>query len=274
MTRVAVITVAHGRHDHALAQQESLHRASRLPDDFVLVAIDDPSLGYVCSRGPMPPQTVHMPSHELGLPVAAARNRGAREALDRGAEVLIFLDVDCLVGVDLIAAYRAAAANYPETVWSGPVTYLSPAPAQGYELRRLPRLDDPHPARPAPAPGVRLRGADPNLFWSLSFALHRSAWEAAGGFCEDYVGYGGEDTDFAQRLVAAGLDLGWEGGARAYHQHHEVESPPVRHLHDIVRNARLFHTKWARWPMLGWLEQFESRGLITWGPDGPAVVAD
>jgi len=50
------------------------------------------------------------------------------------------------------------------------------------------------------------------------------------------------------------LGLGWVGGARAYHQHHPVSSPPVEHLDDILRNGRLFHERWGEWPMTGWLE--------------------
>ncbi len=37
-----------------------------------------------------------------------------------------------------------------------------------------------------------------------------------------YVGYGGEETDFAWRLEAAGIPMAWVGGAVAYHQHHAV----------------------------------------------------
>ena len=111
--------------------------------------------------------------------------------------------------------------------------------------------------------GERITGGDPDLFWSLSFALHRRAWLRVGGFCEEYVGYGGEDTDFGRSVVSAGLELAWTGSARAYHQHHEVEDPPVRHLDDILRNAAIFHRRWGRWPMGGWLHEFERQGLIT-----------
>jgi hypothetical protein len=59
-----------------------------------------------------------------------------------------------------------------------------------------------------------------------------------------------------------GLDLGWLGDARAYHQHHPTQDPPVQHLHAILRNARLFHERWGWWPMSGWLEAFAQRGLV------------
>ena len=73
---------------------------------------------------------------------------------------------------------------------------------------------------------------------------------------------GGEDTDLGRTAIARGVGLGWVGGARAYHQHHPVSSPPVEHLDDILRNGRLFHERWGEWPMTGWLEEFERRGLV------------
>ena len=105
-----------------------------------------------------------------------------------------------------------------------------------------------------------LTDADPDLFWSLSFAASAEAWRQVGGFCEDYVGYGGEDTDFAHLAWPRGLDHRWHGDARAYHQWHPVSSPPVEHLDDILRNAALFHDRWGEWPMLGWLHAFEDAG--------------
>ncbi len=260
--RTASVTLAHGRHAHLRRQQASLARGSVQPDEVVVVAMGDPDL-------PVTTGTVVVPldADPADLPLAAARNAGARAALDRGCEVLVFLDVDCLAGPTLLETYAETATAHPGTVWSGPVTYL-PAGLDEDALAHPWRLDAPHPARPAPAPGEVLLGAEPDLFWSLSFALHRDAWERAGGFHEGYSGYGGEDTDFARLVVAAGLDLGWVGGARAYHQHHPTTSPPVQHLDDVLRNGALFAARWGTWPMRGWLEAFEERGLVRRTGDG------
>jgi GT2 family glycosyltransferase len=108
-----------------------------------------------------------------------------------------------------------------------------------------------------------LREDDLRLFWSLSFALSSAHWVELGGFDETYVGYGGEDTDFAMRLGRNGGRLYWLGGATAYHQYHDVEDPPRRHLADIVRNSNLFHARWGEFPMGGWLDAFAAEGLIT-----------
>lgn len=252
----AVVTVAHRRHDHLAAQRASLAASTTPADHHVVVAIDDPALSATdwCSAS--------LPSAPLGLPIAAARNRGAEVALDRGATALVFLDVDCLAGASLVEAYTQVVDDEPGTVWSGPVTYLEPPPTAGYDLTGLGALDSPHPARPAPSIGERIPNADSDLFWSLSFACSAAAWRRAGGFCEDYIGYGGEDTDYGRLIVEAGLDLGWVGAARAYHQWHPVSRPPVEHVVDIVRNADIFRHRWGTTPMLGWLLDFEKRGLV------------
>jgi GT2 family glycosyltransferase len=262
MSSVAVVTIAHGRHDHLARQCRSLAAGRRTPD-HVVVAMGDPAISSVARDA----HVVDLAADPTNLPLAAARNLGAHTAIDRGAQTLVFLDVDCLAGPELVTGYERVIGLEPGLVWSGPVTYL-PAGLSEEQLAHAPDLDDPHPARPAPAPGEVVRGADPDLFWSLSFALHRDAWERTGGFCEDYSGYGGEDTDFAQQALARGLSFGWVGDARAYHQHHPTQDPPVQHLHDILRNGALFHRRWGRWPMSGWLTAFEEHGLVRRSGDG------
>ena len=259
MRSVAVVTIVHGRHEHLRQQRQSLAAGSSTPA-HVVVAMSDPLIDAMFDAD-KPTRIVTLAADPDALPLARARNVGAREAIERGAETLIFLDVDCLAAPKLVAAYAQAVAHSPGTIWSGPVTYL-PAGLTEDELARPWDFDDPHPARPAPGPGELIRDADPNLFWSLSFAIHHHAWLRSGGFCEQYIGYGAEDTDFAQQAAERGLQFGWVGDARAYHQYHPTQDPPVQHVQDIVRNATLFHTRWGRWPMLGWLRAFEQSGLV------------
>ncbi|MEO5853943.1 MAG: galactosyltransferase-related protein [Nocardioides sp.] len=266
----AVVTIARGRHDHLVAQHRSLLAGEKVPDLYVVVAMDDPWIMAWAPQGVLPAHVVPVAVPGAGLPLAAARNAGAAAALELGAEVVVGLDVDCLAGTGLVSGYAASVLAEPGVLWSGPVTYLPPADA-GYDLGGLEHLDDPHPARPDPGRGRRLSGGDPDLFWSLSYALHRDTWRRVGGFCEEYVGYGAEDTDFGQLVVARGCELGWTGSARAYHQHHPTRSPPVDHLDDILRNGRLFRRRWNRWPMMGWLEEFERLGLVV--RDGDDWVA-
>jgi N-acetylglucosaminyl-diphospho-decaprenol L-rhamnosyltransferase len=267
-SRLAVVTTVAGRHRHLAAQHRSLVAGSRTPDLAVVVAMGDPEVSRVVDQGPLPDACeVH---HEQvpvrsGLPLAAARNRGARRAVAEGADLLVFLDVDCLASPGLVAAYEHADARVPHrrpALLAGPVAYLPPLPegTRAYDRAALDAAR-PHPARPAPPPGRIRREADLRLFWSLSFALRPDAWARIGGFDEGYTGYGAEDTDFAQLAGGCGARLWWVGGAVAFHQWHPVSDPPVEHLTDVVANANRFHRRWGWFPMEGWLAAYAERGL-------------
>ncbi|MFF3994133.1 glycosyltransferase family 2 protein [Streptomyces cyaneofuscatus] len=261
--RTSVITLAAGRHRHLALQQLGLAAGSHVPDLYVVVAMDDPDLGAVLAGREPAATVVDCPVENGNLPLARARNLGAAHALEHGAELLVFLDVDCVPGEQLLERYRQIALDTERqrSLLCGTVSYLPPPGPHGYRLAELPTLAEPHPGRPDPAVGELQRGEDYALFWSLSFAVTAEAWHTIGGFCEEYEGYGGEDTDYGQRARAAGVPLTWVGGAPAFHQHHPVSDPPVAHLRDIVRNAETFHRRWGWWPMADWLHAFAERGL-------------
>ena len=260
--RTAVITIVAGRHDHLLRQRAALDGSAH----HVVVAMGEREAEHCRRLVGDTSDVIAVETQPQGLPLARARNAGARRALDAGAELLVFLDVDCIPGAALLERYAAAAASSTPALLCGPVAYLPPAPPGGYPAAGLHALATPHPARPVPPEDEVQRGGDHALFWTLSFAVTATTWRRVGGFCEDYVGYGGEDTDFGQLAKRAGVDLWWVGGAWAYHQHHATETPPVRHLADILRNAALFHRRWGWWPMSGWLAAFAERGLARHDP--------
>jgi GT2 family glycosyltransferase len=268
VTGTALVTIVHGRHDHLALQYRGLAASTVMPDIVILVAMDDPGLSGT-EFDDIRPTIVHLPPGDAGLPLAAARNAGARAALDAGAETIVFLDVDCIPGPGLVEAYAAAAHDqrWADRLLCGPVSYLPPAPDTGYDLATLDRLAAPHAARPAPAPGDITASDEFALFWSLSFAVTTATWLRLGGFCEDYKGYGAEDTDFARAAHVAGVDLAWVGAARAFHQYHPTSTPPVQHLADIVRNATIYRGRWGDWPMDGWLAEFARAGLVDWTDD-------
>ncbi|MDN3497074.1 galactosyltransferase-related protein [Planococcus sp. APC 4015] len=206
-----------------------------------------------------------VPPGDEGLRLAAARNAGASLAIDTGAPLLVFLDADCVPGTALLPRYLQAAERLPGAMLCGPVTYLSPD-VDATDAAALVRATAPHPARPDPTDGAEQRATadEYRLFWSLSFAATPETWRRSGGFDEGYEGYGGEDTDFAFTLRAAGIPLAWVGGAHAYHQHHETSSPPWQHLDDILRNGERFAARWGEWPMSGWIDAFAAAGAVMW----------
>ena len=251
--RIAVVTLTNlNRVGHVQNQTGLLP----LGVDHITVALADAELIQRALPGSM---VVAAPCGDLATPLAAARNYGARVAIERGADKLVFLDADCVASNQLVGHYLQALVQKPGAVVAGPVTYM-----QRGELRTTdPR---PHPARPNPAPGELVLADNYDLFWSLSFAVTAETWEGIehsfGGFDEGFTGYGGEDTDFAANLKKHGYQLWWVGGAHAFHQWHPVSSPPWEHLDDILRNARYFHEKWNRWPMEGWLQAFADAGAV------------
>jgi GT2 family glycosyltransferase len=258
--RSAVITIVSGRKRHLARQLDGLRATLPAPAMHVVVALDMSEHQTIAAACPRPTRVIALDDPNDGLGLSAARNLGAETALSAGAELLVFLDVDCIPGPALLRRYQAAADHTPALL-CGPVAYLPPAPPDGYAAGDLHALGRPHPARPVPRDDGLERGGDHTLFWTLSFAVTAATWRRVGGFCEEYAGYGGEDTDFGQLARRTGVDLCWVGGAWAYHQHHASESPPVRHLADIVRNAAVFHRRWGWWPMRGWLDAFADRGL-------------
>ncbi len=252
-----------GRADRLRNLMRGLARQSTRPRELVIAwmqpepAPDLPDPGCPVRHLPVPGEP---------MPLAAARNRAAEAA---SGDLLIFLDVDCIPGAGLVAAYAGAAARV-DGLFLGEVLYLPPGavPRDEAGLDRLGRI---HPARP-PIPAAGLRPEpDSGQLWGLSFALPARAWGAVGGMDEAYAGYGGEETDLAARLTRSGLPTYWVAGARAYHQHHPVHVPPLQHFAPILANAARFRARHGRWCMTYWLGQFRDAGLIAWEDDDEAI---
>ena len=258
----AVVTIAHGRRAHLANQHRSLGAGTVAPDHYVVVAMDDPLLLHWRPEGAPVPHTSGIPSTPLGLPLAAARNAGVARALDLGADTIVCLDVDCLAGHTLVEAYTAAVASRPDVVWSGPVTYLPPPPPSGYDLKALDALDDPHPARPALRPGEQRLVQPRTCSGRCRSRCTGMPGRRPAGSARPTWGTAARTPTSDTVIVASGLELGWTGSARAYHQHHESHDPPLGHVDDILRNGRIFHDRWGYWPMTGWLEEFERRGIV------------
>lgn len=268
MSGVAVCTIVRGRRRQLRNLLVGLSRQRTPPDIVAIAVMGGPDLTGVADGLDLPVAWTDARSPTADLPLAAARN-AARDAAGDAAD-LIFLDVDVIPAGDLVADYRTCL-HTRGGVWSGHVDYLPPLSEDDLDDSRLSQIGRPHPTRPRPAhPGELSR---PELFWSLSFALPAAAFDQLGGFDQAFVGYGGEDTDFALRADAAGIALLQTPDARGWHQHHASMSPPVNHLSDIVINARTFRRRWGHWPMEGWLTEFHEQGWVRWTPHDNLLVA-
>jgi GT2 family glycosyltransferase len=259
MNGISVLTIVRNREAHLHQLIEGLHRSARQPDELIIVDMSDEPVTIGASHFPV---TVERFATDA-LPLAAARNRAAvRARYDR----LVFLDVDCIPMSDCIGRL-AGELDRRDGLLCADIRYLGPDDARTtWTEAELLASGRPHSARNFPADGAR-EEANPGLFWSLAFAIRKTRFEDLGGFDERFEGYGAEDTDFGFRSAKAGLPLLFVGGAIACHQHHESYEPPFQHVRDIVRNAQLFHDRWGRWPMEGWLEAFDAIGLVEWRSD-------
>jgi GT2 family glycosyltransferase len=256
-----VVTIVSGRHEHLRRQHAGLAASTLAPHDHIVVGMGDP-LDDWAPAAPRP-TIVHLDAPGP-LPLAAARNLGAHRAIEGGAELVVFLDVDCIPAPQMLARYADAAAAHPLTVLTGAVGYL-PAHTDYARPERFAEVAHVHGFRPRPVAGVVEPGRH-ELFWSLSFAVTPETWRRLGGFHEGYTGYGAEDTDLGMTARDAGIPVAWVGGAEAFHQYHETHDPPVQHLHDILRNGGEFARRWGFWPMRGWLDEFAARGLVHLDP--------
>jgi len=262
----SVLTLVRGRDERLRNLMRGLSRQGAPPCELVIAWMQPEPVRDLPDPG-CPVRHLFVPGEPM--PLAAARNRAAEAAR---SDLLVFLDVDCIPGAGLVAAYARAAAQ-EDGLFLGEVLYLPPGcPSAGaVDEAFLDRLGRAHPARP-PVPEAGLRPEpDAGQLWGLSFALPRRAWRAVGGMDEGFAGYGGEETDLAARLGASGLATFWVAGARAYHQHHPVHVPPLQHFEPILANAARFRARHGRWCMTYWLGQFRDAGLIAWDEGADAI---
>ena len=181
-----------------------------------------------------------------GFRAAAVRNRGARLAT---GDYLLFLDGDCILPRDHLAAYLArrrpgaAHLGYCARLPEGVSATLAPGGLAAVDLgglvppqeRRLLRRRHRkawwhtllrHPSKPRLASG--------------NFGVWRRDFERVNGFDERFVGWGQEDDDLGLRLRAAGVKLeSIVGRTFSLHVWHPTDGSATSRWRDGV-NVRYF----------------------------------
>ena len=171
------------------------------------------------------------PPQNLGR--GGIRNLLAREA---SAPTLVFVDGDCRILPGFFKAWESldgtGDAEAAEAAWLGRVSYDSHPPSgfsrflsRGSGVGKL-------------APGTEIPAA---YFISQNFRLSKAAFEKAGGFRTDLLGWGGEDVDLGYKLRALGLPI-------RYRREAEVRHPSVTGLESYF--ARLHHFGRVNLPVL------------------------
>jgi GT2 family glycosyltransferase len=248
-----VLTLVHGREKHLANLIDGLERSTVIPERLIIVQMNQAL--HPWRSGVFPVVNVPLHTTDEALPLAKARNLAVASSV---ADHLVFLDVDCIPSRSLLSMYDRLLSLNTATIFQGSVKYLPAADLHNWDEELLDSIGTVHPVFSDHTVGVTLPH---ELFWSLNFACCRDTFNKIGGFDDAYAGYGGEDTDFAFRAQTQSVPIQLVE-ARAFHQYHSSQDPPLNHLVAIVRNARLFYARWGRWPMRGWLDAFEGLGFI------------
>jgi GT2 family glycosyltransferase len=212
---VSVVVVHYDQPEQLVRTHRALARQT-LPPVEIVIADDGSAVLPVLPAGGPPTTVVSQP--DQGFRAAAARNLAVGRC--RG-EVLVFLDADTTPEPDFVRTLTRRVAVNPDLVAVGRRRHadLRGRPA-GADPGDAPRLAEPAWLREAYGASRNLLDADGRSFRYIISAVlscRTALFTELGGFDERFVGYGGEDWDFAYRAWNAGAVFAHEPDAVAWH---------------------------------------------------------
>lgn len=196
-------------------------------DQFEVIVVDDGSRRPP-EIGDRPFRTTMLRQPDRGFRAAAARALGAKRA---AAPTLAFLDADTVPACDYLQALLTTVESASQEAPVLAVGQRRHADLAGWQPHRMQAWLTGEAAAPTmlPAPSWladaygrtrNLRDADERSYRfviSAVMALPRALYRRAGGFDPDFVGYGGEDWDLANRCWLAGAQFRHVPAAVAWH---------------------------------------------------------
>ena len=254
---ISVIIIYYNRPENLRNTLKGLAAGSVLPNEVVVVEMDTKKSDIDFFNLNYTHHLLYNKNSKM-LPLASARNKGAELA---NYENLVFLDVDCIPSKTFIAGVQTQLP-FENKLFMGTPKYLIQSLIESVDNLEEKSVD--HPRRPKVSE-VTLSN-DYGLFWSLCFFISNELFYKVGGFDDQFIGYGGEDTDFALKIKHAEIEF-YITPYIVYHQQHAFYRPPLNHFNAIVQNSNVYFKKWNRWPMEKHLQKFSEIGLINWEKD-------
>ncbi|WP_323741441.1 glycosyltransferase family 2 protein [Pseudoclavibacter sp. VKM Ac-2867] len=195
----------------------ALSRQTHPTELLEVIVVDDGS-----REAPRVPAGVRLLIQEdLGFRAGAARNLGASAAT---GDVLCFLDADTAPEPEYVSRMAALPSLLPEAVVAGHRKHADfadvDADAAVEAAGPVHELEEPAWLADAYRDSRRLLDADDRSYRFVIgavFSCTRWFFDQTGGFDEDFLGYGGEDWEWAHRAWLAGAVLAYEPAAVAWH---------------------------------------------------------
>ena len=222
---------------------------------FLIVENDDAAHceQQVLSYGTLPNggklDYVHEP--DLGIPVA--RNRAAKEAIARGADLLAFVDDDEIVAQDWLVEMIKTYRNNDAVLLGGPMRLQSPEP----EFNLLERMMHANLVDTLAEREVlnaqkmdEGKGNQLDIFTGNWLGETRIFSEIGLWFDENMRFTGGTDSKFSTELKAKGHTVGWAKNAYAYEAYpRERLSFSYQHQRAKGQYNNLFHQRMKERPL-------------------------
>lgn len=259
--RYSVIVPTYNRAQLVEKTIQALIAAAGARTDLEIIIVDDGSTDHtaevVCS-GFTAAQLTYIRQPDRGFRAARARNSGLRVA--RGS-FAVLIDCGVIVSNDFFSALDDANAFGSEAIVF-PVTGFSNDNTNDDALRRA---VDAAPTRCDLARAIAREGAFTDIrervfrlcrddlgalpapwaiAWTCCLAVPRNGPLGAVFFDEAFVGWGGEDLDFALQLALAGAEFRVERRAAALHLPHEKSA--ASNTRSSTVNKEYLHAKHDR----------------------------
>ena len=233
-------------------------------EDFSVIVADDGSeedVGPAVAAVADDLEITVVRQHHEGYGAGRARNLGAAQT---DADVLVFIDADCIPDPELVARHADwhryadnlvvigsrhhldASDIDPELLRNGTAS-LAKHTGPGSEAAEDMAPDDFRKVFYRRTAALRLGDEAFRSLVSSNFSIRKDRFIEQGGFAEDFGRWGGEDTELGWRLFNDGMFFVPENAAAIYHQTQEDEgdSPDwreqARQANDGIIQAKMPH---------------------------------